>query len=734
MTSAAAAAGRHGTGRIAAGRLTGALPLLTIYTWIALVLSWQAWLVPTPSIFPDELQYAELGRSIADSGQAALRGAAQGWVSLPAWFTAPAWLLPETADAYLAAKLIGVLAMTSVVFPAYGLARLVAPRGPALWAAAAAGTIPAVSYSALLMEEPFAYPAATLVFYLGVRALARPSARALAFAGTAGFAAALVRPQLALLPAVLAAAVASVAWRGERVRAWRAGTAWSRLAVPLGLGVVALAAHLALVRVSPTWEAAAEAPGDVLRYAAWALGALVLGLAALPVVVTLAAAATPGHPRDPAWQAFLALLVAAVVAFALYTGVKIAYLADTGFAPVEERNVIYLAPLFLAGTARWLGGPRLPLAAIGAAGLATLALVRIAPDVLALPYFEAPGVSLVEGLREDLGLTTGAFGAMEVALVAGAAVLATLSAVSRRGRLLAHVAAALVLAVLAGGELYAASAQHRLATQLRDEAVQPLDWLDRATDGRVAAYVARGPANLNALFTLEFWNTSLEQVGVLGGFPPGPGPGLALAVASPDGQVAPDPGASFVVADARVNLVGRAVRQAGAWRLYRVDGPLRLADDIEGVFGDGWAGALSAYTRYTGAPSGSTVEVSVARTAWRGPSPRSDVLVRVGGVAVGPGGGAYLAGVEAERRGRLGSGGSSVVRLPAPPGPFRVEVSVSPTFVPAAVDPRSTDTRALGAQVSFSVVARTVSRARAAAQGACARSGRSRASARACAG
>lgn len=702
MTSAAAAAGPHGTRRTAAERLTAALPLLTIYTWIVLVLSWQAWLVPTPSIFPDELKYAELGRSIAEAGRPALRGAGQGWVSLPAWLTAPAWLVPDTADAYLTAKLVGVLAMAAVVFPAYGLARLVAPRGPALWAAAAAGAIPAVSYSALLLEEPFAYPAATVSLFVAVRALGAPSRSRLALAAAASLAGALVRPQLALLPLVLLLAAALAGWRSERVRAWRAGHAWRRVAAPVALASAAIAAGVGLSRISATWSGAADDPGAVLRYAVWALGALTLGLAALPVVVTLAAASAR-RARDPMWRAFVAVLVSAGTAFALYTGVKIAYLADSGFAPVEERNVIYLAPLFLAGTARWLDAPRLPLAAVGAAALAALALVRIAPDVLALPYFEAPGVSLVEGAREELGLAAAGFGRLELAVVGAAGVLAACAAVVR-GRLVARLAAALALAALAGGELYAASAQQRLGEQLRDEAVQPLDWLDRATAGQPAAYVARGLTNLNALFTLEFWNESLEQVGTLGGSAPGPGPGLALAVGSPDGRLGPDPGVPFAVADRRLNLVGDVVRRAGTLRLYRVDPPLRLADDAEGIFGDGWAGAVATYTRYAGARPGSRLEVSVARTGWTGPSPRSDVVVRLGGVAIGPGGGAYLAAVDAERRGRLASGGSSAYEFPAPSGPFRVEVAVSPTFVPAEIDTRSTDTRALGAQVSFRVV------------------------------
>jgi hypothetical protein len=41
------------------------------------------------------------------------------------------------------------------------------------------------------------------------------------------------------------------------------------------------------------------------------------------------------------------------------------------------------------------------------------------------------------------------------------------------------------------------------------------------------------------------------------------------------------------------------------------------------------------------------------------------------------------------------------IDIPTPPPPFQVHVHVDPTFVPSKLDPRSTDTRHLGAQVSF---------------------------------
>jgi hypothetical protein len=40
--------------------------------------------------------------------------------------------------------------------------------------------------------------------------------------------------------------------------------------------------------------------------------------------------------------------------------------------------------------------------------------------------------------------------------------------------------------------------------------------------------------------------------------------------------------------------------------------------------------------------------------------------------------------------------------IPTPKPPFRVEVLISPTFVPAQWDPRSSELREFGAQVSFS--------------------------------
>ena len=61
--------------------------------------------------------------------------------------------------------------MTSAVFPTYLLARMLVRRPAALFAAAAAGAIPALVYSSYIVEEPLAYPYAAFCFFLIAKAL-----------------------------------------------------------------------------------------------------------------------------------------------------------------------------------------------------------------------------------------------------------------------------------------------------------------------------------------------------------------------------------------------------------------------------------------------------------------------------------------------------------------------------------------------------------------------------------
>ena len=155
---------------------TFSCPLLAAYFAFSAFYVWQAWRRETPSIFTDELELTQISRAIAHTGHPARREVPYHFTSLYPYFTAPAWWLHATQEAFDTIKYLGVLAMTAAIFPAYGIARIVlSPR----WAVAAAvGAIaaPALSYSPILVEEPLAYLASTIALWLIVRARPAPGA------------------------------------------------------------------------------------------------------------------------------------------------------------------------------------------------------------------------------------------------------------------------------------------------------------------------------------------------------------------------------------------------------------------------------------------------------------------------------------------------------------------------------------------------------------------------------
>ena len=92
--------------------------------------------------------------------------------------------------------------------------------------------------------------------------------------------------------------------------------------------------------------------------------------------------------------------------------------------------------------------------------------------------------------------------------------------------------------------------------------------------------------------------------------------------------------------------------------------------------------------------------MNISRAAWNGPSPTGHVTIRVGPLGIKdkqP----VLASVTQIRRWKVESGLERSFVIPTPKPPFRVEVLISPTFVPAREDPRSSELREFGAQVSF---------------------------------
>ena len=50
------------------------VPLLSIFFWLGVLYTWEAWRHGTPWLFGDELELTQLARSIADTGHPARRG------------------------------------------------------------------------------------------------------------------------------------------------------------------------------------------------------------------------------------------------------------------------------------------------------------------------------------------------------------------------------------------------------------------------------------------------------------------------------------------------------------------------------------------------------------------------------------------------------------------------------------------------------------------------------------
>src|SRR5262249_52412500 len=200
-------------------------------------------------------------------------------------------------------------------------------------------------------------------------------------------------------------------------------------------------------------------------------------------------------------------------------------------------------------------------------------------------------------------------------------------------------------------------------------------------------------ANLGIWLT-EFWNPSLKHVWTLDGInAPGPGPTLTPDLAATDGRLTPNPHVSYVMTEPGIDLVGDVVGrppETGRWSVYRLRGPLRLAHAQTGITSDYWLGCNdapcppAAYNQYAtrgGKPGFVSVSVS-RRGACGAPIRPGHVLIRVGKLVKGEDKQPHLGPVTAVRRWVVAAGAERQFVIPTPRPPFRVEVSVAPTFSP----------------------------------------------------
>jgi hypothetical protein len=685
-----------------------ALTLGLLYVGLSILHVWQAARHATPTVFSDEIEFTQLSRSIADTGRPSFRdGAPSGLPSLYPYLAAPAWWLDSVGQSYAAIKTLGSLAMTAAVFPAYGLARLVAGRPLALAAAAGAGAAPALAYGPFLVDEPIAYPLGTLALLLLARALLRPTVQRFGAAAAACLVATAARTQLVVLLLVLALAAGLVLWRSDAVRRRRRGWTRGDLAGAAILAFGALLVGLALVsHRSYTWYVSTTFyKGRMLDFGTWAVASLAIGVGLVPLVATLAALVPArGRAVGERERAFALTTVLALGAFGAYAAVKGAYLSTRFASLVPERNVIYLTPLLFAGTA-WLLQRRAvrPWALAAAAALVAWLVVET-PYGLSYPNYEAHGFAI-------LALANRVW-RWDETRIEHALLLLTLAAsvaLLLHSRLGARAAAALAALLLAGTltwatttQVYAARGENELASRFYGSLPKPADWLDRTDGGAPAVFLGQG-IDANPIWSLEFWNRSLRRVWSLDATAPGPGTVVTADLGRPDGTLTPEPRADWVVAGPGVSLVPRPGDQrVGDDVLQRLHGPIQLASAVYGVSADGWMGGTAAYDRYDVRPGqAGLASIVVSRTGWCGPDKPGQVTIRLGPLGVSEGRRPELAGVTQVVHDELNSCEQLPFLLRAPPGPWRVEVTVDPTFSPHELDPSLGDARQLGAQISF---------------------------------
>jgi hypothetical protein len=549
-----------------------------------------------------------------------------------------------------AARLLNACLWAGLAVPTFLLARARASLLVASVAAAASALLPAAVYASTLAPDALA----TLLVAIATALFAHPRThgRGLALAGSfaCALAAAALRPWFAVVPLGLL-----VAYALPRVP-WSVLKSWPR---PLALALLAGIAVTGVAGISPELERATLEPWKLARAVAAtsALGAI--GMALIPWILAWAQVARAR--TDP----LVAFLVTVGPALAVAGGV--AAIADGGLL-VDERPIVALAPAVMALAAgAWRGLAVSNRAFVLAAGVTASTMVFLPAPIEDPTLTGAPGLALLWSVLTEL---VGA-GFLFALLTIG---LAFAIAGSWRHPYVWGLAAAALLATHMAAWREAEHTASAFAATLPDAA-----WVDAHVE-------ASGDVTLLDA-TRDLTPTMLAQ--------------LALSNRSVGPWVPVDPGAAdestgdlrVVVATPfalghGIDVAGSTIARGPLGALVRIKPPPRVAYLVEGVDADGWMGSQALYRRFD-SPRPGVVRLTLGRRAWGGPDVPGRVSVRT--LAEGR--------VAHELTWTIHSSQERIVDLDVPAGRFEIDISVDPTFSPAAFG--SPDSRQLGAQVAF---------------------------------
>jgi hypothetical protein len=551
------------------------------------------WLRATPTFFPDEYLYAELARSLAETGRPLVRGAGAHFPALlQPFLTAPAWLVEDVETSFRLVQLLGACAMSLAAVPVFLLGRrLGLGERIALALAGLSLALPDLLYSSWVTAEPFAYPLALAAVLAGTAVLTRPSLRLqLTFAALMALAI-FARVQFVVIPVCFLVALAAVGLRERRLRAS------CREQLPL-LGLfllpLALLAAAGPGRALGYYRDILDSPVDAPSFAKWtAADGLMLVFASGWVLVPgalLGAYLALRRPRSRAELAFGAFAPALVLALLAEAGFYSASVGDR----IQERYFFYAIPLvgLLFALYASRGWPHKLAHGLLAAGLVTAA-ARIplsgysaADRKTGSPTLYA--LARLESLLGDPGLAALAAAGL-VALLS----LAALAAAARSRRPTAVVlglALGTCLAASAGAAVFGHENAGRVRAQLL-----PADpsWVDSTGVEKVALLQAPF-ASKGAVQEQLFWNRSLDSLLLL---PDAVAPDTFAATRvslGPDGTLLaggrPLTGALLVDeygATSRLR-VARELARSEVFRLLRPQGPARLELYMPGRYFDGW--------------------------------------------------------------------------------------------------------------------------------------------------
>jgi hypothetical protein len=325
----------------------------------------------SPWIFPDELIYSDLARSIGDGSLPSVRGQPTlGYGLVYPALISPAWaIFDDPARAFVAAKVVNAVVMSLAAFPAFFLARRFVSARSAVVVAALSVFIPSLLFSGTLLIEVVLYPVFILALWAMAVSLQEPTRRHQVAAVAALAVACLTKPLAVVLVPAYVLAVIHLGLLDHR----DGGSLRARVrSQSTALGLLATGASVAVLLPALVGRPTAALgvygvvlgnidPVGLLVWFVRHVAALDLYVAVAPFVATVAVfALTCLRRADARMDEFTALatwaLVLTVAAVAAYASKPLA--GATGYIPTDARlhgrNTFVLVPLLLIGMAVFL--------------------------------------------------------------------------------------------------------------------------------------------------------------------------------------------------------------------------------------------------------------------------------------------------------------------------------------------------------------------------------------------